>query len=106
MVIVPVRGVRSGFAATLKVTVPSPVPSAGDVIEIQDAADAAVQPQPASVSTLTPPLVAFAGTEALTGATENVQVCPDCVTLSVWPPTVIVPLRDDVPGLAPTLYVT
>jgi hypothetical protein len=91
------------LAATLNATVPSPEPLAPEVIEIHDAEEAAVHPHPASVSTLTLPLVAFAGTDALTGATENVQACPDCVTLSVCPPIVIVPLRDDVLGLALTL---
>ena len=37
------------------------------------------------------------------GAMVNVQGAPACVTVKVWPPIVIVPLRDVVPVLAATL---
>lgn len=47
--------IRAGpvFAATLKVTLPLPVPVAPDVMVIQDALLAAVQPQPAPAVTAT-----------------------------------------------------
>lgn len=94
------------MAATLNETVPLPEPLPPAVIDSQDAADVAVHEQPAGVLTLTVPLVAAAGTDVLTGETENVQVGPACVTGNVCPPIAIVPLRDDVPEFVVTLYVT
>ena len=37
------------------------------------------------------------------GLIVNVQGAPACVTVKVWPPIVIVPVRDVVPVLAATL---
>jgi hypothetical protein len=105
-VIVPVRGDRLVFAATLKFTVPSPDPLAPDVMVSHDADVDAVHAQPVSVSTLTLPLVAAAGTEAVTGAMAKLQACPAWVTVKVWPAIVIVPVRAEVDGLAVTLYAT
>lgn len=106
IVTVPVRLVRAVFAAMLYATVPSAFPLPPDAIEIHDAEDVAVHAQPARVSTLTVPLVASAGAETLTGEIENVQVWPACVTTNDWPAIAIEPVRDDVLGLAATLYPT
>ena len=103
---VPVRGDRLVFAATLKFTVPSPEPLAPDVMVSHEAELAAVHEQPASVSTLTVPLVAAAGTEAVTGEMAKLQAWPAWVTVNVWPAIVIVPVRLDVVGFAVTLYAT
>lgn len=70
------RLLRLVFAAILNATVPSPLPLAPEVIVIHAAFATAVHEQPASVSTLTLLLVAAAGTEALTGEIEKVQVWP------------------------------
>lgn len=102
-VIVPVREASAVFAATAKFTVPSPEPLAPDVMVIHEAAEEADQEQPARVSTVTLPLVAPAGTEALTGAMSNVHAWPAWVTLKTCPAIVIVPLREEVAGLAATL---
>ena len=48
--------------------------------------------------------MAAAGTDALTGEIENVQVGPDCVMLKICPAAEIVPLLEVVPGFAATLY--
>ena len=37
------------------------------------------------------------------GAIVNVQGAPACVTVKVWPPIVMVPVRDVVPAFAVTL---
>ena len=77
-----------------------------EVIVSQLAEEVAVHEQPGKVSTLTVPVVASAGTDELTGETANVHVCPACVTVNVCPPTVIVPVRELVPGFAAMLYET
>jgi hypothetical protein len=100
---VPVRAARFGFAPMLNATVPSPDPLPPDVIDNQDADEDAVHEQPTSVSTLTVLLAAAAGTDVLTGLMANVQVWPLWVTANAWPPIVIVPFREDVPGFAVTL---
>ena len=105
-VIVPVRDDRLVLAATLKFTVPSPDPLEPDVMVSHDVEVDAVHEQPVRVSMLTVPLVAAAGTEAVTGAMAKVQAWPACVTVKVWPAIVIVPLLDEVDGLAVTLYAT
>ena len=63
--------------------VPSPVPLPPDEIVIHEADAVAVQEHPLTVSTLTVPVVASAGTEVLTGDSANVQGCPGCVIVKV-----------------------
>lgn len=70
---------------------------------IHDADAVALHEQPVSVSTLSVPVAASLEMEVLTGESANVQVCPDCVTVKVWPPAVMVPVRAVVPGFAATL---
>ena len=64
----------------------------------------AVQPQPVPAATVTVPVVA-ADDARLDDAGEivNVHGAPACVTVKVWPPIVIVPVREVVPVLAATL---
>jgi hypothetical protein len=80
---------------TLKVTVPLPVPLAGDVIVSQEVESTlAVQPQPESLAAMVTeyePAV-FATVWPVAGL--RVKVHPlACVTVAVWPAMVIVPLR-------------
>jgi hypothetical protein len=54
--------------------------------------------------TVTVPVVAAADARFdEVGVTVNVHGAPACVTVKVWPPIVIVPVRDVVPVLAATL---
>jgi hypothetical protein len=69
----------------------------------QDALVVAFHEHPGSVSTLTVPLPAAAGTDVLTGAIEYVQGRPVCVTVNVCPAIVIVPVLSVVFGFAVTL---
>jgi hypothetical protein len=64
----------------------------------------AVQLHPVPAVTVTVPFVAadVARFDEV-GAMVNVQGAPACVTVKVWPPIVIVPVRDDVVVLAATL---
>jgi hypothetical protein len=90
---VPVRAAPV-WAATENPTEPFPVPAAFPVIVSQSVLfDAAVQPQvaPAVTATLAEPPLALKFW--LVGAIPNVQDAACCVTVSVWPPAVIVPLR-------------
>ena len=71
---------------------------------IQPTLLAAVQLQPVPAVTVTVPVAAA---EVVrfddVGAMVNVQGAPAWVTVKVWPPIVIVPLRAVVPVLAATL---
>ena len=69
---------------------------------IHEADAVAVHAQPASVSTLNVPVVASLEIDVVTGESAYVQVCPACVTVKVWPPAVIVPVRALVLALAAT----
>jgi hypothetical protein len=69
---------------------------------IHDAEAVAVHEQPVSVSTLKVPVVASLEIDVVTGESAYVQVWPACVTVKVWPPAVIVPVRELVPGFAAT----
>ena len=88
------------FAAIEKATVPLPLPLAPDVMLSQEALLVAVQVQPVVVVTLAllDPAVAAGFNEV--GDTVNVQATPACVTVTVWPATVSVPVRGDVAVLA------
>ena len=81
-----------------------PVPLAPALMVIQPTLLAAVQPQPVPAVTVTVP-VAAADVVRFddVGAMVNVHGAPAWVTVKVWPPIVIVPLRDVVPVLAATL---
>ena len=103
IVSVPVRALVVGFAVTLYVTVPLPLPLLPALIEIQDALLLAVQAQPVVAVTVTVPLppaaVAFAEGEEIVG----IHGVPAWVTAKVAPAIVSVPLRDAVVVFAATL---
>jgi len=64
----------------------------------------AVQLQPVPAVTVTVPVVAADDVKfADVGAIVNEHGALACVTVKVWPPIVIVPVREVVPGLAATL---
>jgi hypothetical protein len=95
--IVPERGVELPFAATVKATLPGPVPDAALVSAIHDALLVAVHPQPAAAVTATLPLSPFASAACEVGEIVTVQGAPFCVTLNVLPAIVAVPVRAVVP---------
>ena len=74
------------------------------MIVIQRSLLAAVQLHPVPAVTVTVP-VAAADVVRFddVGAIVNVQGAPAWVTVNVWPPIVIVPVREVVPALAATL---
>ena len=63
----------------------------------------AVQLQPVPAVTVTVPVVAAEVGFNDVGEIVNVQGTPACVTVKVWPPIVIVPVRDVVLVFAATL---
>ena len=81
-----------------------PLPEAPAVTVIQPTLLVAVQLQPVPAVTVTVPVVA---TDVVrfdeVGEIVNVQGAPACVTVKVWPPIVIVPVREVVPVFAATL---
>jgi hypothetical protein len=105
-VMVPVRGELAVLAATLKLTVPLPDPFEPLVIVIQLADAVAVQAQPLPLLTLNAPELPAAGAEWLEDESEYVQGAAACVTVIVWPPAVMVPVRGDVAGFAATVKLT
>jgi hypothetical protein len=100
---VPVRSAVLGLAATSKVTVPLPDPLAPPVIVIQPALLAAVHEQLLPVVMLTEPVPPVEGADPLVDPSVKVQGAPDCVTVNVWPPAVMVPVREELVVLAATL---
>jgi hypothetical protein len=78
--------------ATVKLTVPSPLPFAPEVTVIHDALLFAVQVQPAPELTVVEPLPPPAGTDWLSGDTVKVQPFP-WETVTDWPATTSVPER-------------
>ncbi len=103
---VPTRWAVDGFAVALNVTVPSPAPLAPPVTLSQAALLAAVQLQPPGAVT---PVVEEPADEvsvAVVGDTPKVHVVPSCVTVTVWPATVSVPVRSVDDGFAAALKVT
>jgi hypothetical protein len=93
------------FAATLNATEPVPVPLAPDVTVIHESLRTAVQPQPlGAVTEIGGPLPAAAPTDAVVGVTVIAQV-PAWETVTVWPATLMVPLRSG-PAFAATLNAT
>ena len=81
-----------------------PLPLAPELMVIQASLLTAAQLQPVPAVTVTVPLVP-ADDARLEEVGEIVKVhkAPACVTVNVWRPIVIVPVRDDVPVLAETL---
>ena len=81
-----------------------PLPDAPAVIVIHESLLAAVQLQPVPAVTLTVPVAAADDVRFdEVGEMLKVQGTPACVTVKVWPPMVIVPVREDVVVLAATL---
>src|SRR5436190_1614449 len=105
VVIAPVRA-GSVFAPTLKATTPSPAPEAPAVIVIQGALAVAVHEQPVVAWTWKIcPVTPAAGMLALVGLMIVPAEQPSAwLTLKVWPPAAIVPVRTGA-LLEATLYV-
>ena len=91
IVSVPLRDDVVVLAATEKLTGPFPEPPPL-VIEIQDALLVAVQAQPLVVVTVEERVAAAAEIECVSGATVKTHA-PACVTVSVRPAIVSVPVR-------------
>jgi hypothetical protein len=104
IVSVPVRDVVLVFCVTLYVTLPLPVPLEPAPIVIHPSLLVAVQLQPAPAVTVIEPLAASDDGRLFdVGEIVTVHEIPACVMVKVWPPIVIVPVRDVVPVLAETL---
>jgi len=103
IVIVPVGDAVLPWAATLELQEPVPLPDAPAVTVIQASFLTAVQLQPVPSVTVTVPVVAAEVGFNDVGEIVNVQGAPACVTVNVWPPIVIVPVRELVLALAATL---
>jgi sensor domain CHASE-containing protein len=106
MVTVPVRVVVFGFAAKLSVTVPLPAPDAPLDTVIQEAAETAVHWHCDVVLTFTdefPPLLLVESDVALMLYSQGAAAC---VTVTVLPAMVTVPVRVVVFGFAAMLSVT
>jgi len=89
--------VDATFAVALKLTDPFPEPPA--LLRVNHVALLeAVHEQPPGAVTETVPLPPATATEVVVDVALKVQPTPACVTLAVWPPTVIVAVRltDDV----------
>jgi len=83
MVIDPVREEVLEFGATLKITVPFPLPVPLDVRVIQEELLTATHVQPLGANTLTLPPPAPLEKEAKDGEIENEQGMPACETVKV-----------------------
>ena len=92
IVSVPLRDDVVVLAATEKFTGPFPEPLPPLVTEIQDALLVAVQAQPLVVVTVEESVAAAPEIECVIGATVKTQA-PACVTVSVRPAIVSVPVR-------------
>ena len=103
---VPMREAPVVFAPMLNVTEPMPEPLAPAVTVIHDVVVVAVQEQDVPEVTLSVRLLASASTAKLVGVTVAEQPVAPCVTVTVWPATVNVPLREAPVVLAATLNVT
>lgn len=99
---VPLRDDVVGFALTLYVTCPLPLPLLPAVIVIQEALLDAVHAQPLAALTVTFPVAAPDPSVALTGERTNVQTAPSCDTVKLRPAIVRVPVRGVVLVLAVT----
>ena len=103
---VPVREAPVVLAATLNVTEPMPEPLAPAVTVIHDVVVVAVHAQDVPEVTLSVRLVASASTAKLVGVTVAEQPVAPCVTVTVCPATVNVPVREAPVVFAPMLNVT
>ena len=90
--------------ATVNATVPWPLPLVPDEIVTQGTADDAVQEQPDAVCTTNDPWPPSSSMFALVGERVKAHPCP-CVTVTVRPATVSVPVRTG-PLIAAALYCT
>lgn len=90
---VPVRGLPVAFCAMENVTEPIPEPAAPLVMVIQLVAVVAVHGQDVPETTLSVRLLAIASTAKLTGVAVDAQPVAACVTVTVWPAAVNVPVR-------------
>jgi hypothetical protein len=88
----PVRDTEVGFTATVKPTVPLPLPLVPEVMVTQATLLVEVHPQPAVVDTVPVPVVPLPGDVKLFGETLKLQL-PCWVTVTVCPATVSVPVR-------------
>ena len=93
------------WAATVTVTEPSPDPLAGDAVA-QAAPEDAVHAQPGCAVTVTLALPPPAATDTVAGDTVYTHGAAAWFTVTVWPATVNVALRDEVTLLGPTVTVT
>jgi hypothetical protein len=92
------------FAVADHATVPEPVPEAPDVMVSQDAFGTAVQPKSGAFAvTVKLPVPPAAGTLTWAGLSVTEPTIPVCVTVNVWPATVMVPIRVAVSGFAAML---
>jgi hypothetical protein len=105
IVSVPVRGLAEVLAATAYATVPMPLPLPPPVTAIQDALLEPVHAQPLVVVTPVVNGPPAAGADCAVDDSVKLQV-PLCVTVSVFPAIVSVPVRGTVVVLAVTLYET
>lgn len=105
-VIVPDRGDVVGFAAAVNPTDPEPEPLAPLVMVIHAALLEAVQSQPADVVTVRVPDPPAATTNWPVGEMEKAHDDPAWLTMNVWPPTEIVPVRANEPVFGAALKVT
>ena len=94
------------MAATAYVTVPFPLPLLPPVTVIQLSLLEAAQLQPLPAATLTLAPSPAAATVWLVGDTAKLHAALLCVTVTVCPATVSVPLREVVAVLAATVYMT
>jgi hypothetical protein len=85
------------------VTDPFAVPVAPALMVIHGALLVDVQSQPVGAVTVMMPAAAASETIAEAGEIDGVQGAPPCVMVKVFPPTVTVPVREVVVGLAATL---
>jgi hypothetical protein len=107
MTMVADRELVSVFCATVYVRLPLPVPAPVPEMVIQVALVNELQLQPAPAVTVTDALPPAAGSDCDVGVTLNVQGVPaSCVMVNVWPPTVMVPVRELVTVFADTLNPT
>lgn len=100
---VPTRVKAVLFGATEYWTVPSPVPDPPDVTVSHPTLLDAAHTHPADAVTTTEPLVPAPLTVAEAGASVIVHAAPVCMTVTVSPEIVSVPVRDALPVFAATL---
>jgi hypothetical protein len=96
---VALREVEPVLAAAVTVTVPLPEPLP-PVIESHVWLSDAVHVQPAGAVIVTVPLPPPATMFCVAGESAKLQGTPACVTVTAWPPTVTVALRDALDVLA------